>query len=66
MRAGSTEEGDEKDIHTQNVQERMPPLVRCRPCIAARARFLLVPYALCSTYTFCHALRIVKHWSKHS
>ena len=66
MRAGSTEEGDEKDIRTKNVQEHRPPLVRCRSCIAARARFPLVPYALCSTNTFCHALRIVEHWSKHS
>jgi hypothetical protein len=50
----------------KNVQECRPPLVCRRPCIAARARFPLVPYALCLTYTFCHALRIVEHWSKHS
>ena len=67
MRADSTDEGDEKDIRTKKVQERRPPhSMYCRLCIATRAWFPLVPYALYSTYTFCHALHIVKHWSKHS
>jgi hypothetical protein len=51
----------------KKVQERRPPhSMYCRLCIATRAWFPLVPYALYSTYTFCHALHIVKHWSKHS